>query len=154
MKTLRILIKKVMSYGQILRSKLAKRREKSSPTDALQLEFNLRNIYISEFFSTLSSFSDICCHILCTFFLIIPCLGFSHQLTLGMEEIQVTYSHFLLFCHPCPLSLCKKICFRTYLRNRTSEDPFSFAWITSYNDRTTKKCISSIAIFIRFFHTN
>jgi hypothetical protein len=67
----------------------------------------------------------------------------SQEIIVGMEEIRVThtvtYSHFLSFCHPCTLSLCKKIRFCTYLRDRTKENSFSFAWITSYNDRTTKK---------------
>jgi len=66
-------------------------------------------------------------------------LWWSIMQRIGMEEIRVTYSHFLSFCHPCTLSLCKKIRFRTYLRDRTKENSFSFAWITSYNDRTTKK---------------
>ncbi len=43
------------------------------------------------------------------------------------------------FCHPCTLSLFKKIRFCTHLRDGTKENSFSLAWITSYNDRTRKK---------------
>ncbi len=53
------------------------------------------------------------------------------------RHLRIAYTPFLSFCDSFMSSVWEKIRFRAHIRDRTKENPFSFACTISYNSRMT-----------------